>query len=110
MGRERDAAGRGAVAPVASVGVRDRWATESRRPGADGMAWERRQGRAGRSGLATSCTRKGAPGWGVCALAGGGLEVSVFSISLLSMTPFIDGQNCHGCWLGRPQKRTEFNA
>lgn len=33
-------------------------------------------------------------GLGVCALAGGGLEVSVLSISLRSMSPFIDGLNC----------------
>lgn len=62
MGRERDAAGRGAVARVASVDVRGRWAAEPRRPGVDQVAWERRQGRAGRSELGTPCTHKRAPG------------------------------------------------
>lgn len=50
-------------------------------------------------------------GLGVCALAGGGLQVSVLSTRPSSFNVvFTDGQNCHGCWLGRPQKRAGFSA
>lgn len=47
-------------------------------------------------------------GLGVCALAGGGLEVSVLSISLLPMSPFIEDRIVTGA--GWEDLRNEQNS
>ena len=74
------------------------------------MAWERRQGRAGRSGLGTPCTRKRAPGLASVHLLLVVLKCPFCPSLFFQLSTFIDGQNCHGCCLDRPQKRAGSKA